>query len=158
MKSNLVITFVSSEALVWSSEALARSSEALVRSFPVNFAKFLRAPFFTEHLWWLFLFFFIPYKCELQTTNKLQTTAGMTIKGECMKIISHHEQIFRTIIVAYIKFSTMSLSILFRITGCCIKAVIKHVDHWPDHWHATNSNLTKFQVGYLTLAYTVLPQ
>ena len=25
------------------------------RSFPVNFAKFLRRPFFTEHLWWLLL-------------------------------------------------------------------------------------------------------
>ena len=25
------------------------------RSFPVNFAKFLRAPFFKEHLWWLLL-------------------------------------------------------------------------------------------------------
>ena len=26
------------------------------RCFPVNFAKFLRAPFITEHLWWLLLF------------------------------------------------------------------------------------------------------
>ena len=25
------------------------------RCFPVNFAKFLRTPFVTEHLWWLFL-------------------------------------------------------------------------------------------------------
>ena len=25
------------------------------RCFPVNFAKFLRTPFFTEHLWWLLL-------------------------------------------------------------------------------------------------------
>ena len=25
------------------------------RSFPVNFAKFLRIPFLTEHLWWLLL-------------------------------------------------------------------------------------------------------
>ena len=33
------------------------------RCFPANFAKFLRTPFFTEHLWWLllslFFFFFI---------------------------------------------------------------------------------------------------
>ena len=28
------------------------------RCFPVNFAKFLRTPFLTEHLWWLLL-----YKC-----------------------------------------------------------------------------------------------
>ena len=27
------------------------------RCFPVNFAKFLRTPFFIEHLWWLLLFF-----------------------------------------------------------------------------------------------------
>ena len=25
------------------------------RCFPVNFAKFLRTPFLTEHLWWLLL-------------------------------------------------------------------------------------------------------
>ena len=25
------------------------------RCFPVNFAKFLKTPFFTEHLWWLFM-------------------------------------------------------------------------------------------------------
>ena len=25
--------------------------------FPVNFAKFLRTPFFTQHLWWLLLYF-----------------------------------------------------------------------------------------------------
>ena len=29
----------------------------LHRCFPVNFAKFLRTPFFTEHLWWLLLGF-----------------------------------------------------------------------------------------------------
>ena len=27
------------------------------RCFPVNFAKFLRTPFFTEHLWWVLLGF-----------------------------------------------------------------------------------------------------
>ena len=27
------------------------------RCFPVNFAKFLRTPFLTEHLWWLLLVF-----------------------------------------------------------------------------------------------------
>ena len=30
--------------------------EVLHRCFPVNFAKFLRAPFIIEHLWWLLLF------------------------------------------------------------------------------------------------------
>ena len=25
------------------------------KCFPVNFVKFLRTPFFIEHLWWLFL-------------------------------------------------------------------------------------------------------
>ena len=31
--------------------------ETLAQVFPVNFAKFLRTPFFTEHLWWLLLYF-----------------------------------------------------------------------------------------------------
>ena len=26
------------------------------KSLPVNFEKFLRTPFFTEHLWWLLLY------------------------------------------------------------------------------------------------------
>ena len=29
--------------------------ETLAQCFPVNFAEFLRTPFITEHLWWLFL-------------------------------------------------------------------------------------------------------
>ena len=29
--------------------------ETLHRCFPVNFVKFLRTPFLTEHLWWLLL-------------------------------------------------------------------------------------------------------
>ena len=29
--------------------------ETLAQVFPVNFANFLRTPFFTEHLWWLLL-------------------------------------------------------------------------------------------------------
>ena len=28
------------------------------RCFPVNFVKYLRTPFFIEHLWWLVLLFF----------------------------------------------------------------------------------------------------
>ena len=31
------------------------------RSFPVNFAKFLRAPFFKEHLWWVLLQFNVKF-------------------------------------------------------------------------------------------------
>ena len=40
-------------------EAVAQTSSVKKRlwsrCFPVNFAKFLRTPFFTEHLWWLLL-------------------------------------------------------------------------------------------------------
>ena len=32
------------------------------KCFPVNLAKFLRTPFFTEHLWWLLLWYKIPGK------------------------------------------------------------------------------------------------
>ena len=39
--------------------------------FPVNFAKFLRAPFMIEHLWQLLLFFthFVPLVCSEATTG-----------------------------------------------------------------------------------------
>ena len=36
------------------------------RFFPVNFAKFLRTPYFTKHLWWLLLWF--------ETTRELFST------------------------------------------------------------------------------------
>ena len=32
------------------------------RCFPVNFMKFLRTPFFTEHLWWLLLYIIKPFR------------------------------------------------------------------------------------------------
>ena len=35
------------------------------RCFPVNFAKFLRTPFFTEHLWWLLLIKSTRTWCEI---------------------------------------------------------------------------------------------
>ena len=33
------------------------------RCFSVNFEKFLRTPFFTEHLWWLGLYLFVTHPC-----------------------------------------------------------------------------------------------
>ena len=50
------------------------------RYFPVNFAKFLRAPFLTEHLWWLLLRIWIqnrnaalikPINCTKQSWEKI---------------------------------------------------------------------------------------
>ena len=35
------------------------------RCFPVNFAKFLRSPFYIEHLWWLLLWFYTSFKLRL---------------------------------------------------------------------------------------------
>ena len=36
------------------------------RCFPVNFMKFLRTHFFTEHPWWLLLYFIKPFRhCEI---------------------------------------------------------------------------------------------
>ena len=44
------------------------------RRFPVNFVEFLRAPFFTDHLWWLLLWLwicFLNYKISLFCSIKL---------------------------------------------------------------------------------------
>ena len=35
------------------------------RCFPVNYPKFLRTPFFTEHLWWLLLLFLISERIQI---------------------------------------------------------------------------------------------
>ena len=42
------------------------------RCFPVNFAKFLRPPFFTEHLWWLLL----------EKNTKKEIVLGLSFKEE----------------------------------------------------------------------------
>ena len=47
------------------------------RCFPMNFAKFLRAPFLTEHLWWLLLHFrrqdpaYHEFCCSISSVNKI---------------------------------------------------------------------------------------
>ena len=45
--------------------------------FPVNFAKFLRTPFFTEHLRWLLLLL-----DEIQNTGKMKTRESKKRKFE----------------------------------------------------------------------------
>ena len=40
--------------------------------FPMNFAKFLRTPFFTEHLWWLLLKICCGRKVEAVKSKKLK--------------------------------------------------------------------------------------
>ena len=47
------------------------------RCFPVNFAKFLTTPFFTEHLWWLLL-----WKCTLKY---LQNSRETTVPASLLK-------------------------------------------------------------------------
>ena len=51
------------------------------RCFPVNFAKFLRTPFFIEHLWWLFLLYLIGFTrltgdCVVITLSPTMTKAS----------------------------------------------------------------------------------
>ena len=45
------------------------------RCFLVNFLKFLRAPFFIEHLWWLLLFFVIYVFPEIFVTESHSYTS-----------------------------------------------------------------------------------
>ena len=42
--------------IMWRSSHPDVFCENMHRCFPVNFAKFLRTPFFIEHLWWLLLY------------------------------------------------------------------------------------------------------
>ena len=54
------------------------------RCFPVNFAKFLRTPFLTEHLWWLLLrapdFVSLPRLCTIQNTSNSLAKAHLRIR------------------------------------------------------------------------------
>ena len=44
---------------IWNYLLNSKKEEIWHRCFPVNFAKFLRTLFFTEHLWWLLLTYFM---------------------------------------------------------------------------------------------------
>ena len=45
--------------------------QSLFLCFPVNFTKFLRTPFLTEHLRWLLLIYSITFGTPFQHTNKV---------------------------------------------------------------------------------------
>ena len=51
------------------------------RCFPVNFAKFLKTPFFTEHLWWLLLKHYL----VLLSDNSFQAIFIQTFIWELLK-------------------------------------------------------------------------
>ena len=44
------------------------------KCFPVNFVKFLRTPFFKEHLWWLLLVVFVVLEKPNEGLTKLTST------------------------------------------------------------------------------------
>ena len=48
------------------------------KCFPVNFAKFLRTPFFIEHLWWLLLFILNPERMPNQALRSKRGRGGGT--------------------------------------------------------------------------------
>ena len=47
------------------------------RCFPVNFGKFLRTPFFTEHLWWLFLHLHLLKNKSTESEEKYQNNKNV---------------------------------------------------------------------------------
>ena len=47
------------------------------RCFPVNFGKFLRTPFFTEHLWWLFLHLHLLKNKSAKSEEKYQNNKNV---------------------------------------------------------------------------------
>ena len=50
------------------------------RCFPVNFVKFVRTPFYIEHLWWLFLYLLV---CVLQYLTFPQILTMSILKTKC---------------------------------------------------------------------------
>ena len=56
------------------------------RCFPKKFAKFLRTPFFTEHLWWLLLSALKKYIFSRTVNIKKDSTISLLKKQEIMTI------------------------------------------------------------------------
>ena len=50
------------------------------RYFPVNFAKFLRTPFLTKHLWWLLLKWWVKCIIHVINLNELLWIVKMKVK------------------------------------------------------------------------------
>ena len=57
-----------------------QSQLTLKLCFPVNFVKFLRTPFFTEHLWWLLLKVLFLLCIFFRNGYILYETSGLAIK------------------------------------------------------------------------------
>ena len=60
------------------------------RCFPVNFAKFLRPPFFTEHLWWLLL-------------NRFNTRSKTALDIPLRKTITEQQTLYCTVALQNLK-------------------------------------------------------
>ena len=62
------------------------------RCFPVNFAKFLRTPFFTEHLWWLLLVLFESSVISFSSEESSQLTINLTCFHNFNKAVSEKNE------------------------------------------------------------------
>ena len=91
------------------------------RVFPVNFAKFLRTPFFTKHLWWLHLLL-----DEIQSTKKMKTRES---KEEKFEIKSKRNRVNCLIIylIIYIYYVWL-LRLLWRFLWKVLKNNVKTFD------------------------------
>ena len=84
--------------------------------FPVNFAKFLRTPFFTEHLWWLLL----EERCEGKSLanpsvlNLSSETEFQRIANKC-KILFTEDEVHALTLIKFwiIKFYFMRIQCLY---------------------------------------------
>ena len=99
------------------------------RCFPVNFAKFLRTPFFTEHLWWLPVQIFEPVASSLCQTKPT------------------HSSTISSLTASYSNGSNSSEAIRFKpvkpqLTDIHIKQVRRNVEHFQlENNHPSSSNV-----------------
>ena len=78
------------------------------RCFPVNFAKFLRTPFLTEHLWWLLL-------VQLTAKSSIQASAGCKI----IKLSAYNVLLYKKIIICKINVQLLSISLVSLVLSGC---------------------------------------
>ena len=106
--------------------------ETLVQVFPVNFVKFLRTPFYIEHLWWLLL------KIVLHVFVKLHHLEQREKKKECSTILklisplcnSTWEKAISCCVVSIMLESFVGCRRRFSLSFSCKTSALKCNTYW----------------------------
>ena len=97
------------------------------RSFPVNFVKFLRSPFFTEHLQWLCFWRILTLSRLFKLQQRKERDHPLSL---CLTTFLAHSQTFRCLIRSFASFCIWNIHLTFLIvmTRLLLVTITPHLE------------------------------